>query len=87
MPPALIEEVRPRIQLSRVDQLLRGRPPAEGATRGRLCHEPAELSVGGMRLGARVRHGKFGEGVVLNIEGQGRTRACMSILSGRAPNG
>ena len=26
---------------------------------------------GNMRLGARVRHGKFGEGVVLNIEGQG----------------
>ena len=26
---------------------------------------------GGMRLGARVRHGKFGEGVVLNLEGQG----------------
>ena len=25
----------------------------------------------GIRLGARVRHGKFGEGVVLNIEGQG----------------
>jgi DNA helicase-2/ATP-dependent DNA helicase PcrA len=25
----------------------------------------------GMRLGQRVRHGKFGEGVVLNVEGQG----------------
>ena len=25
----------------------------------------------GMKLGARVRHGKFGDGVVLNIEGQG----------------
>ena len=25
----------------------------------------------GMKLGARVRHGKFGEGTVLNIEGQG----------------
>jgi DNA helicase-2/ATP-dependent DNA helicase PcrA len=24
-----------------------------------------------MRLGTRVRHGKFGEGTVLNIEGQG----------------
>jgi DNA helicase-2/ATP-dependent DNA helicase PcrA len=24
-----------------------------------------------MRLGQRVRHGKFGEGVVLNLEGQG----------------
>ncbi len=27
--------------------------------------------MGGIRLGARVRHGKFGEGVVLNLEGQG----------------
>lgn len=24
-----------------------------------------------MKLGARVRHGKFGEGTVLSIEGQG----------------
>ena len=24
-----------------------------------------------MKLGARVRHGKFGDGVILNIEGQG----------------
>ena len=28
-------------------------------------------SVNGMRLGSRVRHAKFGEGVVLGIEGQG----------------
>jgi DNA helicase-2/ATP-dependent DNA helicase PcrA len=27
--------------------------------------------VSGIRLGTRVRHGKFGEGVVLNLEGQG----------------
>jgi DNA helicase-2/ATP-dependent DNA helicase PcrA len=25
----------------------------------------------GMGLGARVRHGKFGEGVILNLEGNG----------------
>ena len=25
----------------------------------------------GVRLGQRVRHGKFGDGVVLNYEGQG----------------
>jgi DNA helicase-2/ATP-dependent DNA helicase PcrA len=30
-----------------------------------------EVIAGGMRLGTRVRHGKFGEGVVLTIEGQG----------------
>ncbi len=30
-----------------------------------------EPSVGGMRLGQRVLHAKFGDGVVLNVEGQG----------------
>jgi DNA helicase-2/ATP-dependent DNA helicase PcrA len=33
-----------------------------------LEEEPAP---GGIRLGARVRHGKFGEGVILNLQGQG----------------
>ena len=53
----LIEEIRPRIQVSR--------PVAVGRFR------PEEPAVGGVRLGARVRHGKFGEGVILNIEGNG----------------
>jgi DNA helicase-2/ATP-dependent DNA helicase PcrA len=43
-----------------------GHRPGEGAAAG--LSEPAPP---GMKLGARVRHGKFGEGVVLNIEGQG----------------
>jgi hypothetical protein len=29
-----------------------------------------------MRLGTRVRHGKFGEGVVLTVEGRDRMPAC-----------
>jgi DNA helicase II / ATP-dependent DNA helicase PcrA len=57
IPEALIEEVRPRVQVSR--------PLAVGRFR------PEEPAVGGVRLGARVRHGKFGEGVVLNVEGSG----------------
>jgi DNA helicase-2/ATP-dependent DNA helicase PcrA len=57
IPEALIEEVRPRVQVSR--------PVAVGRFR------PEEPAVGGVRLGARVRHGKFGEGVVLNVEGNG----------------
>ena len=72
IPPELLDEVRPRIQLPRADAGAldtRGRP--EGANRGHLFHDPAELAPGGIRLGARVRHGKFGEGVVLNLEGQG----------------
>ncbi len=44
-----------------------GAVPAMAGARGSL----EETLAGGMRLGARVRHGKFGEGVVLTIEGQG----------------
>src|SRR6516162_8368030 len=57
VPEGLVEEVRPRVQVSR--------PVAVGRFR---AEEPA---VGGVRLGARVRHGKFGDGVVLNLEGSG----------------
>ena len=31
----------------------------------------AESGVPGFRLGTRVRHPKFGDGMILNIEGQG----------------
>jgi DNA helicase II / ATP-dependent DNA helicase PcrA len=57
IPEALVEEVRPRVQVSRSLAVGRFRP-----------EEPA---VAGVRLGARVRHGKFGEGVILNVEGNG----------------
>jgi len=57
IPEELIEEVRPRVQVSR--------PLAVGRFR------PEEPAVPGMRLGGRVRHGKFGEGVILNVEGNG----------------
>jgi DNA helicase-2/ATP-dependent DNA helicase PcrA len=57
IPEELIEEIRPRVQVSR--------PIAVGRFR------PEEPAVGGVRLGARVRHGKFGDGVILNVEGNG----------------
>ena len=57
VPEELIEEIRPKIQVTR--------PVAVGRFR------PEEPAVAGVRLGARVRHGKFGEGVILNIEGNG----------------
>ena len=57
IPAGLIEEVRPRVQLAR--------PVTVGRFRA------SEESPGGVRLGARVRHGKFGDGVVLNVEGNG----------------
>ena len=59
VPEELIEEVRPRIQVARPVAISRVRP-----------EEPA---MPGMRLGGRVRHGKFGEGVILNVEGNGPT--------------
>jgi DNA helicase-2/ATP-dependent DNA helicase PcrA len=57
VPEELIEEVRPRVRVSRPMSVGRFRP-----------EEPASP---GMRLGARVRHGKFGEGVILSVEGNG----------------
>jgi DNA helicase-2/ATP-dependent DNA helicase PcrA len=57
VPESLIEEIRPRVQVAR--------PVAVGRFR------PEEPAVPGVRLGARVRHGKFGDGVILNVEGNG----------------
>ena len=58
IPDELVEEVRPRIQISR--------PVAAGRFRA-----PSEELAPGVKLGARVRHKKFGEGVILKVEGQG----------------
>ena len=68
IPPAMIEEVRPRIRITHApaaDIAASGGRRALG--RGALM----ETISDGMRLGTRVRHGKFGEGVVLTVEGQG----------------
>jgi len=79
IPGDLIEEVRPRIPLGRPYARAGHHAPAHGA-RGGAAWSPsqagrraiaAEPVAPGMRLGARVRHGKFGEGTVLNVEGQG----------------
>jgi DNA helicase-2/ATP-dependent DNA helicase PcrA len=59
IPPELMEEVRSRPQVSR----------PYGATGGSGWSSPVEDS--GFRLGQRVTHPKFGEGVVLSAEGQG----------------
>ena len=44
-----------------------------GASSGRprVVHEEAPQGAGGLTLGQRVQHRTFGEGVVLNFEGQG----------------
>jgi DNA helicase II / ATP-dependent DNA helicase PcrA len=62
IPAELLEEVRPRIQVSRPVYVPRN--VSTSALR-------EDVSSTGIRLGQRVRHGKFGEGVVLDIEGQG----------------
>ena len=60
IPDEHVEEVRPRVQVSR---------PARSPVRSSKSTAPgAEL---GIRLGQRVRHRKFGDGVILNCEGQG----------------
>jgi len=58
LPPELLEEIRPRIQVSR---------PVFVPRRPMMEEEPAES----VKLGQRVRHGKFGDGIVLGLEGQG----------------
>jgi DNA helicase II / ATP-dependent DNA helicase PcrA len=72
LPPGLLEEVRPRIQLARHGLAVPAAGRREGVGDGAgMFRNPVETTPGGMRLGSRVRHGKFGEGVVLNLEGQG----------------
>jgi DNA helicase-2/ATP-dependent DNA helicase PcrA len=55
IPAELIEEVRPAMIVAR--PIYR--------------RDAGEPSRGGVRLGQRVRHGKFGEGIVLSSEGSG----------------
>jgi len=68
IPEDLIEEVRPRIQHSRpvIGQAWRPAQPA-----ARLRDKVEETAAPGIKLGARVRHGRFGDGVILNLEGHG----------------
>ncbi len=91
IPAELVEEVRPRVQVSRPlyssDSRFGGRPggagggaaPARGRASepypgardpGRYVEPPS--GGGGMRLGQRVRHARFGEGVVMRVDGQGQ---------------
>jgi DNA helicase-2/ATP-dependent DNA helicase PcrA len=58
LPAELVEEIRPRLQVSR---------PVFVKRSSSLEEAPAS----GMRMGSRVRHSKFGDGVVLNFEGNG----------------
>ncbi len=68
LPEDLVEEVRPRINVSRG---LGGGAQAGGQLVAGSASRRPKPPAPGMRLGARVRHGKFGDGVILNLEGQG----------------
>ena len=63
LPPERIEEVRLRGTVSR--------PGLRVPSRRRAAPEPMHDDSNGLRLGQRVQHPKFGEGVVLMYEGQG----------------
>ncbi len=73
LPPALVEEVRPRVRTAALGAgRLHGGSAATSIGAGRAASGLASVPAdGGIRLGARVRHGKFGDGVVLSLEGQG----------------
>jgi len=63
IPGEFFEEVRPRIQVSR---------PVAPSRRSARQHSPIDSGDElGVRLGQRVRHKKFGDGVVLSCSGQG----------------
>ena len=64
IPPELLEEIRPRIQVSR---------PVYSSSYS-YTPRPSNLmedAPNGIKLGQRVKHGKYGEGVVLKFEGDG----------------
>ena len=80
IPAALVEEVRPRLSVSRPLY----QPGAAGGSRRATPYPAARTPVARarqateedlpIRLGARVRHPKFGEGVVLRFEGNGENQ-------------
>jgi DNA helicase-2/ATP-dependent DNA helicase PcrA len=72
IPADLIEEVRPRVQVTR-PTYTPGRPAACGQPRAAQAQPQRFFDEvpGGLKLGQRVRHAKFGDGVVLGLEGQG----------------
>ncbi|HEU0225516.1 MAG TPA: DNA helicase II [Steroidobacteraceae bacterium] len=82
LPPEALEDVRPRISVSRPlytapgPAIVRRGPAAEAAETRRRSRAAAPIAGedAPMRLGARVRHPKFGEGTILRFEGAGESR-------------
>ena len=59
IPDEFVEEIRPRVHVSRP------------LRRPKRAHNGFVSDDAGVQLGQRVRHAKFGDGVVLNCMGQG----------------
>jgi DNA helicase-2/ATP-dependent DNA helicase PcrA len=83
IPPQLVEEVRPKVQVTRpasyspASRTTGGHGYAPSAPRPAVAPSMSgrrftDETPGGLKLGQRVRHAKFGDGVVLNLEGQGQ---------------
>ncbi len=66
IPPSLLHEVRPKLQVSRP---MFNTASRRGACAGNRGH--AGLETPALPLGANVRHAKFGNGVVTDFEGSG----------------
>lgn len=77
IPRDLLNEVRPKVQVSRTASL--------GAARGGPVHGIVETAP--IKLGANVEHPKFGGGVVVDYEGAERMRACRCSSTRSAPSG
>jgi DNA helicase-2/ATP-dependent DNA helicase PcrA len=81
IPAELVEEVRPKVQVSRPAYMpssrdypsRQSRPAASaGSVRPSMGGQRfQDDNPGGVKLGQRVRHAKFGDGVVLSVEGHG----------------
>ena len=63
IPADLMNEIRPRIQVTRTF--------SSPHPRAQAARQPIEPGPNGLNLGQRVQHAKFGDGVILNYEGQG----------------
>jgi DNA helicase-2/ATP-dependent DNA helicase PcrA len=68
IPAELVEEVRPRVQVTRPAYVPAQRAPSMPSRNPKFMDD----APGSLKLGQRVRHAKFGDGVVLNVEGQGQ---------------
>ncbi|MDD9895753.1 MAG: DNA helicase II [Gammaproteobacteria bacterium] len=66
IPQELIDEVRLKTTINRT-----GSKSSKNGSFGKSSSNGAEVPETELSLGQRVAHGKFGEGVVLNYEGQG----------------